>query len=66
MLWTPNTLVPLWLPTLKLPDAVWLISEVTYHRDENGTTADLIIMMPEAFLPQPILLNPTFTELPAF
>lgn len=58
-LWTPNTLVPIHLPKLKLPDQVWLVSEVTYRRDERGTAADLIIMAPAAFNPEPILLQPT-------
>lgn len=57
-LWTPNTLVPLKLPTLKLPKATWLIGEVTYHRDENGTTCELVIMPPDAFKPEPVLLQP--------
>jgi prophage tail gpP-like protein len=35
-----------------------LISEVTYKRDANGTTADLVIMPPEAFYQEPIILNP--------
>ena len=58
VLWTPNTLVPLSLPSLKLPNASWIISEVTYRRDENGTAADLVMMPADAFLPQPILLQP--------
>jgi prophage tail gpP-like protein len=57
-LWTPNTLVPLSLPSLKLPQATWLIGSVTYKLDENGTTADLVIMPPGAFLPQPIVYLP--------
>ncbi len=57
-LWTPNTLVPIDLPGLKLKPQVWLISEVTYKRDLTGTTADLVIMPPEAFYQEPIILNP--------
>jgi prophage tail gpP-like protein len=58
-LWTPNTLVPISLPQLKLPNEIWLISEVTYRRDERGTAADLVIMAPQAFNPEPILLQPS-------
>jgi len=51
VLWTPNTLVPLQLPSLKVTDVIWLISEVSFIRDEqNGTCADLVIMPPDAFL----------------
>lgn len=58
-LWTPNTLVDLELPALKLPQAKWLISEVTFRRDgSSGTAADLIIMPPEAFDVQPIVFLP--------
>lgn len=57
-LWAPNTLVPIDLPGLKLTPRTWLISEVTYKRDQNGTTADLVIMPPEAFFQEPIILNP--------
>jgi prophage tail gpP-like protein len=62
-LWEPNTLVPILLPSLDLPDATWLITEVTYRRDEAGTHADLTIMPPAAFLPQPVLLIPGINEL---
>ncbi|VTU28439.1 phage baseplate assembly protein [Variovorax sp. PBL-E5] len=69
VLWTPNTLVPLSLPTLKCGDEdnklVWLVTQVTYRRDADGTTAALTIMRPEAFLPIPILQLPTFNDIPA-
>lgn len=58
-LWAPNTLAPIHLPKLKLQDQIWLISEVTFRRDERGTGADLVIMAPQAFNPEPILLQPT-------
>ncbi len=58
VLWTPNTLVNIYLPSLKMESKTWLISEVTYKRDQNGTTADLVIMPPEAFYQEPIILNP--------
>ena len=62
VLWTPNTLVLLVLPHLKLQQATWLIGSVTYNLDENGTTAELTIMPPGAFLPQPILLLPDYSD----
>ncbi|TCK36731.1 prophage tail gpP-like protein [Paraburkholderia sp. BL8N3] len=58
-LWTPNTLVTIDLPGLKMRPQTWLIAEVHYRRDNNrGTTADLVIMPPQAFVPQPIMLYP--------
>ncbi len=52
-LYAPNTLVALDLPTLKVADVEWLISEVTYRKDASGTHCDLVIMPPAAFIPQP-------------
>jgi prophage tail gpP-like protein len=62
-LWEPNTLVPISVPSLDLVDATWLVTEVTYRRAEDGTHADLTIMPPAAFLPQPVLLIPGIQEL---
>ncbi|RKP50509.1 phage baseplate assembly protein [Trinickia fusca] len=59
VLWTPNTLVSIELPSLKLEPKTWLISEVTYRRDNNGTSAELVIMPPEAFLQDPTQKPPT-------
>ncbi|WP_211467303.1 phage baseplate assembly protein [Collimonas silvisoli] len=65
-LWAPNTLVRVSLPRLKLQDANWIISEVTYSRnEESGTTADLVIMPPEAFYPQPTVFQPAPADVPA-
>jgi len=57
VLYTPNTLVDLTLPKLKAPQRTWLISEVTYRRGAAGTACDLVIMPPEAFQPEPILVQ---------
>ncbi|WP_298281266.1 phage baseplate assembly protein [Acidocella sp.] len=57
-LWTKNTLAPINLPSLKLTDANWLIGEVTYRRDEAGTHADVVLMPPQAYFPEPIILQP--------
>lgn len=62
-LWEPNTLVPVHLPTLKLFNEEFLIAEVTFQRnDYSGTTAELMLMAPEAFLPQPINLTPLWGD----
>jgi prophage tail gpP-like protein len=63
-LWTPNTLASVNLPSQKLVAAGFLISEVSYVRnDEDGTTADITLMPPDAFRPEPILLQPIFGDI---
>lgn len=62
-LWTPNTLVSLHLPELKLSNVTWLIGEVTYLRDAQGSRAELIIMHPDTFKPEPFLWQPMPREL---
>ncbi|MDN7871262.1 Mu P family protein [Burkholderia multivorans] len=63
VLWTPNTLVYVSLPHLKLAGETWLIGEVTYRRSiYSGTTAELTIMDPRAYLPEPIALQPMFVD----
>lgn len=58
-LWTPNTLAPVDLPSLGLTDAVYCIATVTFRRDlEGGTTADVMLMPRESFIPAPIVLQP--------
>ena len=52
-LWEPNTLIPISIPTLGLNDENWLLSEVTFTRDDNGTHAQMLLMPPEAFIVQP-------------
>lgn len=62
-LWTPNTLVPVELPTLKLASTNLLLGEVTFQLDDRGGhTAELLLMAPDAFTPQPVLLQPIFAE----
>lgn len=56
-LWEPNFLVPVHLPTCKMQDVTWVIGEVTYIRDGQGTRASLLIMPPEAFQPEPTIQN---------
>jgi prophage tail gpP-like protein len=57
-LYEPNTLVDIDLPGLKLKPKTWLIADVTYLRNEQGTRADLVIMPPQAFYPEPVTLFP--------
>lgn len=64
-LWTPNTLVSVSLPSLKLVSDDFLLGEVTYLRGENGTTAELTLMPPDGFKPEPILLQPVFADIGA-
>lgn len=52
-LWEPNTLAPVHIPSLKVRDKIWCISEVTYSRGSEGTHADLVLMPPEALTPEP-------------
>ncbi|WP_459715970.1 phage baseplate assembly protein [Paraburkholderia sp. 2C] len=68
-LWTPNTLVPILLPQLKVADdsgtgpVVWMIGDVTYQRnDQTGTTATITAMRKEAYLPEPTALQPFFVD----
>lgn len=57
-LWEPNTLVPVDLPGLKLPSVNLLLGEVSYSLDdERGHIAELTLMPPDAFLPQPVQLQ---------
>ena len=66
VLWTPNTLVPLSLPTLKVDNVLWTVAEVTYARNEqDGTVAQLVIMPKEAFIPQPVVFMPAPADVPA-
>ena len=52
-LWEPNTLIPVDLPSLRLPETELLLAEVTYMRDDYGTHARMTLMPPEAFAVQP-------------
>lgn len=53
-LYTPNTQVRLQLPSCKLPDVTWTVSEVTFKKSQDeGTTCDLLVMPPQAFIPEP-------------
>ncbi len=60
VLWTPNALAPLDLPTLKLtPSKPWVIGSVSFVKDrDRGTVADITMMPQEAFQPEPVILLP--------
>ncbi|MGY2732395.1 phage baseplate assembly protein [Sphingomonas sp. UYP23] len=56
-LFMPNTLIPVSLPGL--PDKTPLIiSQVTFRRGGDGTHADIVAMPKDAFVPEPINLQP--------
>jgi prophage tail gpP-like protein len=64
-LWEPNKLIDVLIPSLKVSGDQggtvpirYLIAEVTFHLDLSGTHAELTLMAPEAFKPEPILLIP--------
>lgn len=61
-LWEPNMLVSVVLPTVKIKSEQMLITEVTFHFSEAGTHADLTLMSPEAFSPEPILLQKEYGD----
>lgn len=57
-LWEPNTLAPVTLPRLKVKESGLCIAEVTYRLGSAGRTADLLLMPKEAFMPEPVMLQP--------
>lgn len=68
-LWEPNKLVDVLIPSLKVSGdqagtvpVRYLIAEVTYHLGLDGTHAELTLMAQEAFLPQPVLIQPQFAD----
>ncbi|UPG89264.1 hypothetical protein L2Y96_17960 [Luteibacter aegosomaticola] len=64
-LWRPNTIAPIDLPSLKLSANDFVIGQVTFLRSEQtGSVAELVLMSPDAFRPEPILLQPTFGDIP--
>jgi prophage tail gpP-like protein len=63
-LWEPNTTAPVSVPNLH-----WtrtdppLIGSVSFMRDAKGTRAEVVLMPPEAFTLEPILLQPIVPDL---
>ncbi|MCY0854346.1 phage baseplate assembly protein [Cupriavidus sp. D39] len=69
-IWEPNKLIDVLIPSLKvskgpggLEPVRYLISEVTLSLSEAGTHAELTLMTPDAFKPQPILIQNLYPEL---
>jgi len=63
-LWTPNTLVPLTLPSAKVPTGSnWTLGTISHSKDQNGTRAELSLMPFQAFTPEPLLLQPVDPDL---
>ncbi len=69
-LWEPNKLMDVLISSLKVSGdqagtvpVRYLIAEVTFTLDESGTHANLTLMPPEAFEPEPILLYPQYGDL---
>ncbi|WP_066651744.1 MULTISPECIES: phage baseplate assembly protein [Sphingomonas] len=57
-LWTPNTLIPVELPRNRGGTPL-ILTEVTFRRsNDNGTTADLVLMPKEGLSIEPISLQP--------
>lgn len=56
-LWQPNALVPIDAVAHKIVDLTWLIGTVSFRKDLSGTHADLTLMPPDAFNPEPEALN---------
>lgn len=63
-LWTPNTLVPVELPTLKINSTNLVLGEVTFTlNQQSGHTAELTLMPAAAYTPQPVQLQTMPAEL---
>lgn len=68
-LWEPNKLIDVLIPSLKVSadqggniPMRYLIAEVTYHLGLDGTHAELTLMKPQAFRPEPILIQNQFAN----
>lgn len=55
-LWEPNWLVDVDIPDIRSDaSSSWVIASVCYVRDRQGSRAELVLMPPQAFQPQPVL-----------
>lgn len=52
-LWEPNRLAPVDIPACKIRKQNWIIAQVTFRKGQSGTQADLVLMPPGAFSPEP-------------
>jgi prophage tail gpP-like protein len=59
-LWTPNAYASVSIPSIKMvPSDPWIVGEVTYMRDlERGTTAEILLMPPQAYTQEAEALVP--------
>ncbi|AHE72797.1 phage baseplate assembly protein [Enterobacter ludwigii] len=62
-LWEPNTLIPVTAPQLNLDNDAWLLGEITFQKDERGTTAEMVLMPPQAFMVEPYQFYSNIMEL---
>lgn len=57
-LWTPNFTASAVFPDVKVSAPAWVVSEVVFGRKEGeGTTAQVVMMPKDAFLPEPSILQ---------
>lgn len=56
-LWQPNTLASIDAPPHKLVGKTWIIGSVIFRKGQDGTHADVTLMPPDAFNPEPATLN---------
>jgi len=61
-LWEPNTLIPISLPVFGLDDELWLLGEVTFCKDDQGTVAKMVLMPPAAFSVEPYQFYSDYKE----
>lgn len=54
-LYRPFTLARVKLPTLKIEDVTWMVSEVVYIKDGDGTHCELTLAPPAAYTVRPVL-----------
>jgi prophage tail gpP-like protein len=62
-LWAPNTIAPLDLPSHGITRAQWVIGDVTFIRDAEGTRSEVMLMAPQAFQPEPLNLYGATTDI---
>lgn len=53
-LWAINHKAPINIPAVKVQTSDWLVAAVTFQRDETGEHANITMMPPEAFFPEPV------------
>jgi prophage tail gpP-like protein len=59
-LWAPNHLAQVNIPAVKIPNASWVIGQVTYTKDERGRHAIVLLMPKDAFVPEPVPFMPAY------